>query len=81
MKAGDEDALFKSALALYTGPLLEGCYEEWVTLERESREQACLTALETLAERAGSGQKHAEAIRYLRQALALDPLRDSVPGG
>jgi non-specific serine/threonine protein kinase len=76
MKAGDEGAL-KSAVALYTGPLLEGCYEAWVTQERESREQACLTALEMLAERAGERAEHAEAVRYLRQAQALDPLRDS----
>src|SRR5262249_8076029 len=76
MKAEDEGSL-KSALALYTGPLLEGCYEEWVTLERESREQACLQALETLAERAEARAEHAQAIGYLRQAEALDPLRDT----
>jgi non-specific serine/threonine protein kinase len=77
MQAGDEGSL-KRALALYTGPLLEGCYEEWVTLERDSREQACLTALETLAQRASERGNHAEAIPYLRQALALDPLRESI---
>src|SRR5262249_37020732 len=64
--AGDTEAL-REAVALYAGPLLEGCYEEWVTLERDSREQACLAALETLAERARERAEHAEAVRYLRQ--------------
>ncbi|HZP83186.1 MAG TPA: tetratricopeptide repeat protein [Chthonomonadaceae bacterium] len=75
--AGDAASL-REAVALYTGPLLEGCYEAWVALERENREQACLAALETLAERAEAREDHAEAIRYLRQAQALDPLRDSI---
>ncbi|HZT42417.1 MAG TPA: BTAD domain-containing putative transcriptional regulator [Chthonomonadaceae bacterium] len=77
IQAGDEGSL-QRAVALYTGPLLEGCYEEWIILERESREQAVLAALETVAERATERAEHAEAIRYLRQAQTLDPLRDSV---
>jgi DNA-binding SARP family transcriptional activator len=77
MRAGDEASL-QAAVALYTGPLLEGCYEAWVTLERESREQACLAALETLSERAEERGDYAEAIRHLRRAEAMDPLRDSL---
>src|SRR5206468_8361302 len=57
MKAGDEAAL-EGVVALHNGPLLEGCYEEWVVPERESREQACLQALETLADRATERQEH-----------------------
>ena len=77
IKAGDEGSL-QSAVAVCTGLLLEGWYEEWVSVERESRQQACLSALETLAERAAEQSNHPEAIRYLRQAETLDPLRDSV---
>lgn len=77
MQAGEETSL-RSAVALYTGPLLEGCYEEWVRLERQSREQACLSALETLAQRAQDRGDHQEAIRHLRRAEALDPLRESI---
>src|SRR5262245_8851517 len=77
LKAGDEGSLLR-AVALYAGPLLEGCYEEWVASERQSREEACLAALETLADRAKERGDPAKAVRYLRRAQALDPLRDSV---
>src|SRR4051812_46005694 len=76
LKAADGAAL-QTAVALYTGPLLEGCYEAWVPPERERREQACLQALETLAGRAAERGDHAAALRHLRQAETLDPLRDS----
>src|SRR5262249_42043097 len=33
IQAGEEASL-RNAITLYRGPLLEGCYEEWVTLER-----------------------------------------------
>jgi DNA-binding SARP family transcriptional activator len=35
------------AVALYRGPLLEGCTEEWVFQEREKREQDCLRAFKS----------------------------------
>src|SRR5262249_27549284 len=37
----------------------------------------CLAALETLADRAAERGDHPAAIRHLRQAEALDPLRDT----
>ena len=61
VESGDEDSL-RDAVATYAGPLLEGCYEAWVFLERESREQACLTALETITDRAVERGDHEEAI-------------------
>jgi predicted ATPase/Tfp pilus assembly protein PilF len=67
----------EQAVALYQGPLLEGCAEEWVLEERQSREQAYLEALERLATAAqGAGDRDA-VIRYLRQAAAADPLQES----
>ncbi len=71
-----EEAL-RSVVALYTGPLLEGCLEEWVFPERASREQACLRALETLAEAAEQRQDYAEALDWLRRAQGMDALRDT----
>jgi predicted ATPase/DNA-binding SARP family transcriptional activator len=65
------------AVALYRGPLLEGCAEEWVLPERNAREQACLQALETLAAGALAAGDPSAAISHLRQAIALDPLRES----
>jgi DNA-binding SARP family transcriptional activator len=67
----------EQAVALYRGPLLEGCEEEWSFQERQTREQSYLTALETLAADAGARGDEAAAERWLRQAVAVDPLRES----
>jgi len=77
IQAGDEPSL-RDAVEVYTGPLLEGCVEEWVLAERETRAEQCLGALEALAELVEGRGDRAEAIRYLRRAEALDPLRDSI---
>jgi predicted ATPase/DNA-binding SARP family transcriptional activator len=73
---GDAVSL-QQALARYRGPLLEDCGEEWVFHERQTREQAYLEALEALASRAQADGDGAATERYLRRALALDPLRES----
>src|SRR5262249_31823613 len=65
------------AVALYRGPLLEGCLEEWAIQEGQAREQAFLQALETLAHAAMQPGDHAEAARLLRRAVQTDPLRES----
>jgi DNA-binding SARP family transcriptional activator len=77
---GDTPSLEK-AVALYRGPLLQGCVEEWVLQERESREQAYLAALETLASQAMAQEKLAAAVHYLRRLVVADPLRDSAQRG
>ena len=76
IQAGDEESL-RAAVGAYAGPLLEGCYEEWVHPERGSRAAQCLQALEQLAETAQERGNHPEAIAYLQRAELLDPLRDS----
>ncbi|WP_394793418.1 ATP-binding protein [Armatimonas sp.] len=73
---GDEASL-EVAVSLYTGSLLEGCDEEWVTAERTSRAQAYLSALERLAESALVRGDSSAAIRRLRAVVALDPLHES----
>jgi DNA-binding SARP family transcriptional activator len=73
---GEEGAL-ELAVHLCRGPLLEGCVEEWVLPERHTREQACLAALETLAARALERGDPSAAERHLRQAVTLDPLRET----
>jgi predicted ATPase/DNA-binding SARP family transcriptional activator len=72
----DEPAL-ETAVGLYQGPLLEGCAEEWAVQERERREQSYLAALEVLATRATARSDHASAARFLRQAIATDPYRET----
>lgn len=71
-----EDKL-QEAVRLYRGPLLQDCPEEWATLERESREQSYLSALDTLAVRALARGEAATAVRWLRLALATEPYRES----
>jgi predicted ATPase/DNA-binding SARP family transcriptional activator len=73
---GDVPAL-ERAVALYRGPLLEGCGEAWAFQERQAREQAWLQALERLAAHFLAAGEPAAAEGYLRRAVAADPLRES----
>jgi non-specific serine/threonine protein kinase len=70
-------ASLERAVTLYRGNLLEGCDADWVFLERQTREQAYLSALETLAENALALQSPDKAIPYLRRLVLVDPLRES----
>src|SRR5262245_33450451 len=76
LQAGDEEAL-RRAVAAHAGPLLEGCYEAWAIQEREPRQEACLGALEALADAAEQRGDLAGALATLRRAEGMDPLRDS----
>src|SRR3954451_23657930 len=73
---GDASSL-EQAIALYRGPLLEEWTEEWAFQERQVREQAYLTALETLAHAAQERGDREAAERHLRRAAAVDPLRET----
>jgi predicted ATPase/DNA-binding SARP family transcriptional activator len=73
---GDPGSL-ERAVELYRGPLLGGVTDEWVFQERQVREQAYLSALETLATGALSRGEPAAADRHLRRAVTVDPLRES----
>ncbi|MCW3053312.1 MAG: hypothetical protein JWN14_2482, partial [Chthonomonadales bacterium] len=70
----------ETAAALYQGPLLEDCTEEWALTARIEREQAYLAALEALAAHAASIGQTTTAIRYLRLTIAADPLREAAYG-
>jgi predicted ATPase/DNA-binding SARP family transcriptional activator len=76
IRRGDPASL-QRAVALYRGPLLEGCAEEWAFQERQIHEQAYLGALEALANQALTRAEPGAAERLLRQAVAVDPLRES----
>ena len=76
IERGDAASLQAAAL-LYQGPLLEGCFDEWVLSEREARERALADALETLAHDASARADWGTAERYLRRAVGLDPLRET----
>jgi predicted ATPase/DNA-binding SARP family transcriptional activator len=78
---GGTTADLERAVALYRGPLLEGCLEEWAPQERIGREQDCLSALGKLAEAALAAGDPAGATGYWRRAVAIDPLSDGVRQG
>lgn len=69
------------AAALYRGPLLEGCTEEWAGQERAVREQDCLRAFLTLADTALKSGDHETASGYYRRAVSLDPWQDAAQRG
>lgn len=71
----------EQAVELYRGPLLEGWIEEWVFEERSRREEAVLGALEELAVNALARDDLGAAERYLRRAVAIDPLRERAQRG
>jgi predicted ATPase/DNA-binding SARP family transcriptional activator len=73
-----DPASLEEAVSLYGGPLLEGCPHDWALQAREARQQAYLNALERLAVRAASAGDPRAASGYLRQALAVEPLRESL---
>src|SRR5690242_7247021 len=76
LQSGKLSAL-EQATALYRGPLLEGCTEEWVFQEREEREQNCLQALQKLAEAALTTGDYERAAGFYRRAVSLDPWWDT----
>jgi predicted ATPase/DNA-binding SARP family transcriptional activator len=64
------------AVALCRGALLPGCYETWVLPERERLAEALLRAYSQLIELAERTGDPASAMRWARQAVAVDPLRE-----
>jgi predicted ATPase/DNA-binding SARP family transcriptional activator len=68
-------------VALYQGPLIEGCNEEWVSQERAVREQHCLHALLQLGEAAMGGGAYSTAVGYYQRAASLDPWSDTARRG
>jgi predicted ATPase/Tfp pilus assembly protein PilF len=75
--ARGDAASLEQAVSLYRGPLLESCAEPWAFEERQSREQAYLGAVETLAAHARAAGDRAAAERHLRRAVTVDPLRET----
>lgn len=76
VKQGGADAL-KRLVALYRGELLEGVGELWAMGERETRRQAFLKALESLAAYAHADGDTAREVDWLRRAVICDPMRES----
>ncbi|HLK58212.1 MAG TPA: BTAD domain-containing putative transcriptional regulator, partial [Chthonomonadaceae bacterium] len=79
--AGKQLPALEQAVALYQGPLLEGCSEEWVFQERRLREQECLQALQRLADTAMAAGDYGSAIPCFQHAVSLDPWCEAAQRG
>lgn len=66
----------RSAVDLYRGDLLEGCYDEWLVEERERFRDWYRSALQRLTGLLARRRDYAEAIRFGRELLRSDPLQE-----
>jgi predicted ATPase/DNA-binding SARP family transcriptional activator len=71
----------EQAVALYRGPLLEGCHEEWALPEREAREQGYLQALQKLGDAALVGGNYDAATDYYQRVVRIDPWQEAARRG
>src|SRR5205823_4667880 len=71
----------EAAIRLHRGPLLEDCSDEWCIQDRRRREDAYMSALQSLSIDAEERGDYIEAARYLRLAVTADPLREDLQRG
>lgn len=80
IKHGSKENL-KRAIALHTGPLCEGADNDWIRMERETRENAYHACLENAGEEALNLGNYDEAITKFRLVTEADPFRESAYRG
>jgi DNA-binding SARP family transcriptional activator len=70
---------FRQAVVLYSGEFLEGLTSshEWCLIKRGELLQACLLALQRLAEHHATLGEYEDAIRYYQQVLEKDSYQES----
>jgi DNA-binding SARP family transcriptional activator/predicted ATPase len=66
----------EQAVALYRGPLLPACYDEWILPLRERLEQRFTHALDSLVGLLEISGEYAAAIRYAQRRLQQDRLHE-----
>lgn len=66
------------ALSLYTGDLLEGCYDEWAIRQRERTRLLYLAALSWLVSYFHEQRAYDKSLHYAHCILEMDPLREEV---
>ena len=66
----------RTAVSLYTGDLLEDCYDDWIAPERQRLRDTYVSALRRLAAELGDRGEHAEAVRLARELVRTDPLEE-----
>ena len=71
-----ELAALREVARLYTGDLLEDCYDEWVLTERERLRDRVVALHRRLADSLSQRQQHDEALRVSREVTRLDPFEE-----
>ena len=74
---GAQRAALTTAITLYSGDLMPGCYDDWIIPERERLQQVYAHALEQLITLLESQQDLRTAIDYGQRLLQFDPLRET----
>ncbi len=76
--ASADVAVLKEALALYTGDLLEGYYQDWIIRERERLMTLFLSSLAHLMRHYRRNADYERAISCGHRILTADPLREDI---
>lgn len=71
-----DDRRLETALDLYRGPLLDGCYSEWCLVERERLEGLYLSALDAASLGAEARHDLDAAVHWARAILRVDPAHE-----
>jgi predicted ATPase/DNA-binding SARP family transcriptional activator len=66
----------RTAIEIYRGPLLPGCYDDWVLTERERLAEKQIGALHLLADLLREAGDCLQALDCARRALEVDPYRE-----
>ncbi len=66
----------QEALSLYTGPYLEGMYDDWVLLERERLRGLYVDALDYVVQQQKRNGDYHAALRTARRLVAVEPLHE-----
>ena len=70
-------AALQSAVELYRGDLLEGCYWDWCLRERERLQSTYVSMLEKLMSWCEAQRRFEEGIAYGQRVLVCDPAREA----
>jgi DNA-binding SARP family transcriptional activator len=69
---------YESAIKLYRGEFMHGCYDEWVEEQRSYYNEQYLHMLETLAVTAHGQKEWPRALQLAHQILRDDPYREDI---
>jgi predicted ATPase len=70
--------LLTKAIALYTGDLLPGFYDDWVVIEQEHLKELYLHALKELVAYHAEHREYSAAIPWARRVISVSPLQEEM---